>query len=123
MTAESIAGQSGAREERFRARQRSRSAAVAPAWGKYAGYIDSRGAAMTSRMLELVALRSGERMLEFACGPGSVGLAAAELLGPDGEVVMSGPRPRDDRHRASPKPSVFQREHSGARHASHRRGR
>lgn len=40
-------------------------------------------------MLELAALRPGQRVLEFACGPGSAGLAAADRVGPDGEVVVS----------------------------------
>ena len=62
---------------------------VAPAWRENAAYLDARGAGMTARMFELAALRPGDRVLELACGPGSVGLAAAELVAPDGEVVMS----------------------------------
>ena len=34
-------------------------------------------------------LRPGDRVLELACGVGGVGLAAAKLVGPDGEVVLS----------------------------------
>lgn len=44
---------------------------------------------MTDRMLELVALRPGDRVLEVGCGPGGVGLAAAQRVGPHGEVVLS----------------------------------
>jgi len=62
---------------------------VAPAWGEHAGYADTRGAAMTARLLELTAPRPGERVLELACGPGGVGIAAAGLVGPTGEVVLS----------------------------------
>jgi SAM-dependent methyltransferase len=40
-------------------------------------------------MFELTSLRPGHRVLELACGPGSVGLAAAERVGPGGEVVVS----------------------------------
>ena len=40
-------------------------------------------------MLELTAPRPGDRVLELACGPASVGLAAAGLVSPDGEVVVS----------------------------------
>ena len=61
-------------------------ASVAPAWAEHA---DSRGAAVTAKLLELTAPRSGERVLELACGPGGVGIAAAELVGPAGEVVLS----------------------------------
>jgi enediyne biosynthesis protein CalE5 len=64
-------------------------AAVAPGWSEHADYVDSRGASVTARMLELSAPRGGERVLELACGPGGVGLAAAERVGPTGEVVLS----------------------------------
>ena len=40
-------------------------------------------------MLELTAPRPGERVLELACGPGGLGLAAAPLVAPRGEVVVS----------------------------------
>jgi SAM-dependent methyltransferase len=62
---------------------------VAPAWAEHADYADTRGAAVTDRMLELSAPRPGERVLELACGPGGVGIAAARLVGPAGEVVLS----------------------------------
>jgi SAM-dependent methyltransferase len=64
-------------------------AAVAPAWGEHADYADTRGAAITAAMLELSAPRQGERVLELACGAGGVGIAAARLVGPAGEVVLS----------------------------------
>jgi SAM-dependent methyltransferase len=64
-------------------------ASVAPAWGEHAGYADTRGAAMTARLLEVTSPRPGERLLELACGPGGVGIAAAPLVGPAGEVVVS----------------------------------
>jgi SAM-dependent methyltransferase len=64
-------------------------ASVAPAWGEHADYADARGADITATMLRLSAPRPGERVLELACGPGGVGIAAARLVGPDGEVVLS----------------------------------
>ena len=64
-------------------------ASVAPAWGQHAEYADTRGAAITARLLELSAPGPGERVLELACGAGGVGIAAAELVGPAGEVVLS----------------------------------
>ena len=86
-------------------------AAVAPAWAEHAVYADtrgaaitakllqlsneaeraadSRGAAITAKLLQLSAPRPGERVLELACGAGGVGIAAAELVGPAGEVVLS----------------------------------
>jgi SAM-dependent methyltransferase len=64
-------------------------ASVAASWGQHADYADTRGAAITARMLELSAPRPGERVLELACGAGGVGIAAAKLVGPAGEVVLS----------------------------------
>jgi SAM-dependent methyltransferase len=64
-------------------------ASVAPAWAEHADYADTRGAAITAKLLELSAPRPGERVLELACGAGGVGIAAAELVGPTGEVVLS----------------------------------
>jgi ubiquinone/menaquinone biosynthesis C-methylase UbiE len=62
---------------------------VAGAWGDHAAYIDARGAGVTERMLDLCSVQPGDRVLELACGPGSVGLVAAERVGADGEVVIS----------------------------------
>jgi SAM-dependent methyltransferase len=64
-------------------------AAVAGSWSDHADYVDARSAAATRRLLELSSPRPGERVLELACGPGGVGLAAAELVAPGGEVVLS----------------------------------
>jgi ubiquinone/menaquinone biosynthesis C-methylase UbiE len=64
-------------------------AGVAPSWHQHADYVDARGAVVTERMLELAAPQPGERVLELACGPGGLGLAAAERVGPRGEVVLS----------------------------------
>jgi len=64
-------------------------ASVAPAWADHADYADTRGAVITARLLELSAPGPGERVLELACGPGGVGIAAAGLVGPAGEVVLS----------------------------------
>jgi ubiquinone/menaquinone biosynthesis C-methylase UbiE len=64
-------------------------AAVAPSWEQHADYVDQRGALVTDEMLERSAPRPGERVLELACGPGGLGIAAAERVGPGGEVVLS----------------------------------
>jgi len=63
--------------------------ATAPAWGSHADYVDDRGATVTQAMLAALGLRPEARVLELACGPGGAGLAAAELVGPRGEVVLS----------------------------------
>ena len=64
-------------------------AAVAPAWEEHAEYADARGAEVAERMLSLTAPRPGERVLELACGPGGLGLAAAARVAPGGEAVLS----------------------------------
>jgi ubiquinone/menaquinone biosynthesis C-methylase UbiE len=64
-------------------------ASVAPAWEEHAAYADERGKDLTQAMLGAVAPARGDRVLELACGPGSVGIAAAHLVGAEGEVVLS----------------------------------
>src|SRR6266508_2827117 len=79
----------GAAGDELRARLRGMWASVAGAWQKHAGYVDERGAPITETMLERTLPQPGERVLELASGPGSVGLAAAPRVAPDGEVVIS----------------------------------
>jgi SAM-dependent methyltransferase len=63
--------------------------AVAAGWAQHADYADARGAQSAERMLELAQVGAGDRVLELACGPGGLGLAAARRVGPGGEVVLS----------------------------------
>ncbi len=62
---------------------------VAVHWAEHVDYVDNRAADLTRLMIESVAPAPGERVLELACGVGSVGLAAATLVLPGGEIVMS----------------------------------
>jgi SAM-dependent methyltransferase len=62
---------------------------AAPAWGQHAEYVDDRGAVVTQAMLEATGTGPGDRVLELACGPAGTGLAAAEIVGADGEVVLT----------------------------------
>jgi SAM-dependent methyltransferase len=73
----------------LRSRLRGMWGGVAAAWEEHAADIDARGAELTARLLELAALRPGDRVLELACGPGGLGIAAASLVAPGGEVVVS----------------------------------
>ncbi len=73
----------------LRASFRSMWASVAASWGEHAGFVDARGAVVAQAMLDAADLRRGERVLEMACGPGGVGIAAAEAVGPAGAVVLS----------------------------------
>lgn len=72
----------------FRAGLHRMWAAVADAWGEHAEGIDTSRAAVSARMLALAAPVAEDRVLELACGPGGLGLAAAALA-PHGEVVLS----------------------------------
>lgn len=74
--------------EDLRAALHAQWAGVAPAWADGAEEIDEHNAATAAAMLALAAIAPGERVLELACGPGGVGLAAAPLAAP-GEVVLS----------------------------------
>ncbi len=64
-------------------------ASVAPSWSQHATYVDARGAAVAHAMLEAAGVSPGDHVLELACGPGGVGLAAAQRVGPAGFVVLS----------------------------------
>jgi ubiquinone/menaquinone biosynthesis C-methylase UbiE len=64
-------------------------AAVARGWGEHVDYVDARSAPITDALLDLARVGPRMRVLELACGPGSVGIAAARRVGPDGEVVLS----------------------------------
>ncbi len=91
-TTEQMEMRSSPKRERgddLRARLHGMWSAVAGAWGEHADYTDARGAELTRKMLELTAPAPGERVLELACGAGGLGLAAAELVSPGGEVILS----------------------------------
>ena len=75
--------------DELRAQLRQMWGSVAGGWAEHAEFVESRGARVTATLLELAAPGPGERVLELACGAGGVGLAAAPLVGPDGEVVIS----------------------------------
>jgi SAM-dependent methyltransferase len=79
----------GAEREQLRARLRGMWATVAAGWGIHAQYVDARAAEVTETMLERTGPRPGERVLELACGPGGVGIAAASRVSPGGHVVLS----------------------------------
>jgi len=72
-----------------RAQVRMMWAGVADRWGAHADEVDARGTELTRSMLTKARVRHGDSVLELACGPGGAGLAAAELVGSEGEVVLS----------------------------------
>lgn len=62
---------------------------AAPSWNEHAGFVEDRGAVVCAAMLAVADLRPGDEVLELGCGPGGVGIAAAEIVGADGHVVLS----------------------------------
>jgi enediyne biosynthesis protein CalE5 len=76
-------------QDEFRTRLHGMWAEVAEGWAEHAEQVDARSALLTEKLLTLSAPRPGERVLELACGPGGAGLAAAQRVAPDGEVVLS----------------------------------
>jgi SAM-dependent methyltransferase len=81
--------EAGTRGDTRRAQLHAMWSAVAGSWREHADYVDARVTEVTRELLERSAPQRGERVLELACGPGGVGMAAAGLVGPEGEVVLS----------------------------------
>ena len=63
--------------------------AVAAAWDDHVDYVDQHSIPATHALLDRVSARAGERVLELAAGPGSLGTAWSERVGPTGSVVLS----------------------------------
>ncbi len=64
-------------------------ASVADAWEEHADFLEARAGDLTAAILRATAPEPGERLLELACGTGGTGIAAADRVGPRGEVVLS----------------------------------
>src|SRR5882762_8474624 len=63
--------------------------AVAEAWDANVDDVDGHSVEATAALLDRVSVRSGERVLELAAGPGSLGATWSQLVGPTGTVVVS----------------------------------
>jgi ubiquinone/menaquinone biosynthesis C-methylase UbiE len=75
--------------DELRTRLRGMWSGVADRWAQHADDVDASRAVVTTAMIERAEVGPGARVLELACGPGGVGLAAAPLVGPGGEVVLT----------------------------------
>jgi SAM-dependent methyltransferase len=62
---------------------------VAEAWDTHIDEVDDHGLPATAALLDRVAVRPGERVLELAAGPGSLGPTWSRLVGPSGSVLLS----------------------------------
>ncbi len=63
--------------------------AAAASWREHADFVEARGAVVSAAMLAVADLQLGDDVLELGCGPGGVGIAAAEAVGPDGHVLLT----------------------------------
>jgi hypothetical protein len=76
--------------EDYKSVSRTQWSGVAGAWGRHAKRFDAQsGEVATAWMLDAAGLRSGEQVLELACGPAGVGLQAARADAPDGRVLCT----------------------------------
>jgi len=75
--------------ETLRARMRETWEQAAGPWGRRAQRIREWGMPVSEAMLDGLALRGGERVLELAAGPGDTGFMAAERIGPGGVLISS----------------------------------
>ena len=62
---------------------------VAAAWDAHVDEVDDHSAAATAALLDRVAVQPGDRVLELAAGPGTLGATWSELVGPGGSVLLS----------------------------------
>jgi ubiquinone/menaquinone biosynthesis C-methylase UbiE len=72
-----------------RTRTRAMWEGVASAWDRLEEETERFAAPVTGWMLDAALLAPGQRVLELACGPGAVGLAAASTVAPGGEVLLT----------------------------------
>ncbi|HUZ10331.1 MAG TPA: methyltransferase domain-containing protein [Acidimicrobiales bacterium] len=63
--------------------------AVAEAWDANVDDVDGHSVEATAALLDRVGLQPGDRVLELAAGPGSLGATWSQLVGPTGSVVVS----------------------------------
>ena len=63
--------------------------AVADAWDTHVDEVDNHSAEATDRLVRRAAAGPGERLLELAAGPGSLGPRWSSIVGPEGTVLLS----------------------------------
>ncbi|UUY05408.1 class I SAM-dependent methyltransferase [Svornostia abyssi] len=66
---------------------------VAPAWEANAGFVDGHLEAATRALVRAAGVSAGAAVLEVAAGPGGAGLAAADIVGASGSVLLSDDAP------------------------------
>ena len=75
--------------DEYRAASLQNWSAVAPDWGELADRIDQQLRPAADWIIDAVAPRPGDRVLELAGGPGTLSILIAERVSPDGSVLHS----------------------------------
>lgn len=67
--------------------------AVAPGWNRRRALFWKATRSLSERMIELLELVPGERVIDVAAGPGDTGFLAAELIGGEGRLLSTDAAP------------------------------
>lgn len=62
---------------------------VAAAWDANTDYVDAHTGPATATLVDALDVRPGDRLVEFAAGPGAMAARWSELVGPSGTVLLS----------------------------------
>ncbi len=62
---------------------------LAPAWDRHVDYVNDLTAGATDTLVDALEVQPGERLLELAGGPGTLGARWSKLVGPGGSVLVS----------------------------------
>jgi SAM-dependent methyltransferase len=76
-------------QQEFRARQRSDWNEASKGWRDWSEFIDRFTAPVSERLMAMARVEPGQRVLDVAAGYGEPSLAAAKIVGPEGEVVAT----------------------------------
>jgi enediyne biosynthesis protein CalE5 len=73
----------------FRDKQHEQWDGAAAGWNKWSELIDQAVGVVSDRMIEMAAIKEGDRVLDVAAGYGEPALTAARLVGAEGSVVAT----------------------------------
>ena len=73
----------------FRAGQRRDWGSAAKGWHDWQELIVSATAGVSRRLVEIAAIQAGDRVLDVGAGSGEPALTAAQVVGPEGEIVAT----------------------------------
>ncbi len=75
--------------EEFRATSREQWEGAAPGWGAQRAVMQRAAEKVSHWLVDAIAPRPGQTILELAAGPGDTGFLAAELVKPDGGLIST----------------------------------